>query len=190
MLVSGTDKNDPWLFEQVWFLFLLGVSACDISEALRQFRELKSFSPTVLAPQDRLDMPLKTHTMKTPIFRSTLGAQTKRSALAPNITQAHSTQVPDEITSSDINESPKNFHSPQFQQHALDHVTRHLNDHTPHHTATNSFPPHRMVTSQDRAYDQGKKGYAFESYFRDRKFNGASQQSIGNLIRDFEICAV
>lgn len=40
------------------------------------------------------------------------------------------------------------------------------------------------------SFDQVKKGYSVESYFRDRKFTGASGQSIDNLIRDYEIFAV
>ncbi len=84
VLVSDTDKNDPRLFEQVGFLFFLGASVRGISEALRQFLEVWSSSPTAFATQDRHDMLLKAHKMTTPIFRNTFGAQRKHSALAPN----------------------------------------------------------------------------------------------------------
>ena len=35
----------------------------------------------------------------------------------------------------------------------------------------------------------GQEGYALESHFRDLKFTGAPEQSVNNLVRDFEICA-
>lgn len=37
---------------------------------------------------------------------------------------------------------------------------------------------------------QGKKGYAVESYFKDKKFTGAPNEAVNNLIRDLHICAV
>ena len=48
---------------------------------------------------------------------------------------------------------------------------------------------HRQNTIADSAYIQSKKEYAVETYFRDLKFTGAPEQSLDNLIRDFEICA-
>ena len=41
----------------------------------------------------------------------------------------------------------------------------------------------------DTAYNQSKKGYAVHSYFKDRQFTGAPEQSIDTLLRDYEICA-
>ncbi len=38
-------------------------------------------------------------------------------------------------------------------------------------------------------YIQSKKGYDVESYFRNRKYSGAPEQSANDLVRDFEICA-
>ena len=37
--------------------------------------------------------------------------------------------------------------------------------------------------------NQSKKGYAVHSYFKDRQFTGAPEQSVDVLLRDFEICA-
>ena len=45
------------------------------------------------------------------------------------------------------------------------------------------------ASMQDFAQLQSKKGSAVEFYFKGRKFTGAPEQSINNLIRDFEICA-
>ncbi len=53
--------------------------------------------------------------MTTPIFRDILGAQTERSAKAPNKVHAHCTQVPDEITPSNLYGSTKNAQQRQFQ---------------------------------------------------------------------------
>ena len=41
----------------------------------------------------------------------------------------------------------------------------------------------------DTGYNQSKKGYAVHSYFKDRQFTGAPEQSIDTLLRDYEICA-
>ena len=41
----------------------------------------------------------------------------------------------------------------------------------------------------DTAYNQSKKGYAVHSYFKDRQFTGAPEQSVDTLLRDYEICA-
>ncbi len=47
-----------------------------------------------------------------------------------------------------------------------------------------------MNSATEAASIRRKKGYAVESYFRDRRFSGAPEQSIDNLIREIEICAV
>ena len=44
-------------------------------------------------------------------------------------------------------------------------------------------------SGSDTVQSLSKKGFAVEAYFRDRKFSGASEQLIDNLICDFEICA-
>ena len=46
----------------------------------------------------------------------------------------------------------------------------------------------RRGTNIERSNSQGQKGSAVESYFRDKKFSDAPEQSMNNLIRDYEIC--
>ena len=41
----------------------------------------------------------------------------------------------------------------------------------------------------DNAFSRNKKAQAVVSYFRDRSFRGSPEQSLNNLIRDYEICA-
>ena len=49
----------------------------------------------------------------------------------------------------------------------------------------------RAISSSrpEDGYIQSKKGNAVDSYFKDRRFSGAPEQSVDNLIRDYEICA-
>ena len=51
-------------------------------------------------------------------------------------------------------------------------------------------PTLRGTTSArfDDGYVHGKKGGTVDSYFKDRRFSGAPEQSVDNLIRDYEIC--
>ena len=56
--------------------------------------------------------------------------------------------------------------------------------------STQNASQYRSRLNQDAWLNQGKKGYAVEAYFRDRKFTGAPDQSIENTIPDFEICEV
>ena len=47
----------------------------------------------------------------------------------------------------------------------------------------------RSGTTIEQLNSQGKKGTAVESYFCDKKFSGAPEQSLNNFIGDFEIRA-
>ena len=50
--------------------------------------------------------------------------------------------------------------------------------------------PRNLTHSQKNEDNfQGKKQYAVESYFRDRKFMEACEQLFNNLIHDFKVCA-
>ncbi len=46
----------------------------------------------------------------------------------------------------------------------------------------------RMNSADQSASIQSNKWFAIERFFRDRRFSRAPEQSIDNLIRDFEIC--
>ena len=65
------------------------------------------------------------------------------------------------------------------------------NDVRPHHDDSFRGPVAQAtgLTNVDTACNQIKKRYAVHSYFKDRQFTGAHEQSIDILLRDYEICA-
>ena len=78
--------------------------------------------------------------------------------------------------------SPLNVYTPNYLARAEEQreLSHRIND-------NNS---HERFSFQDPACIQSKKGYTFESYFKDKNFTGQLTQSIDNLIRDFHICSV
>ena len=158
-------KEDPRIAEQVWFLLFFGASTDEISKVFREYRETK----------------------KTPrlSFRTGTKDRSQKSAIAqlpksPPRPYASNTQVVER------NIVPTSYGIAQANYSRISQERNHGN----HQDVTGQIQQERSSSSQDRASVQGKKGHALESYFRDMKFTGAPEQSVNNLIRDFEICAV
>ena len=68
------------------------------------------------------------------------------------------------------------------------------NDHSraqaPHSQSFRGSVAHATASGRtDEGYSHSKKGNAVDSYFKDRRFSGSPEQSVDNLIRDYEICA-
>ena len=69
------------------------------------------------------------------------------------------------------------------RRNVISDVRAYNDDPVRHHVA-----PATRQSNVDTAYHQSKKGYAVHSYFKNRQFTGAPEQSVDTLLRDYEIC--
>ena len=167
-----TDKSNSRIFEQVWFLLFLCAQAQNIPELLNSYRE-KRTRPTGTLYQPSADAsPLQYSITKSGQEIRSIGNDSNalgynnynpRNNLTPPPHPFQDSILPHDMTKTE----PKNRHSEIIPR-----------THDP------------IKSTEGSPFDQGKKGHAVESYFRDRKFTGAPDQSIDNLIRDYEICAI
>ena len=181
------EREDPRLAEQVWFLLFLGASPSAVTEMLSQSREFRTLpsSPSansfgkdnysqvrpkpsnmygnLRCPQRELYQPSGSPRTNQNLFPVTPTKSYGLEQKLPSVNNDGQSNVPNNNRLSNSN------------QQQDDRAT------------TSQVRTHH---SSDFSYVQSKKGRAVESYFRDRKFTGAPEQSINNLIRDFEVCAV
>ena len=163
-------RQDTRIREQVWYLLFIGAPPFEVSELLSRFNETK---PTSSVPSNALSVNDPFRNLRS----QPEAAQVRQSAnaqlpVAGNVIGSH---IKVDNGCSQVHRlGTAQAGSHRAQQEAPNHQQ----------DVCNRESHLRMPSSHDIAVMQGKKGYAVEAYFRDRKFPGAPEQSVDNLIRD------
>ena len=170
------DRQDTRIREQVWYLLFIGAPPFEVSELLRRFKVAK---PTSSVPSNASSVndPFR-HLRPRPE-----AAQVRQGANVQLPIAGNAIRCPINM---DIDCSKVHRHGTAQAESLPTHqeIPSHQQD------VRNREPHSRTPSSHDAALMQVKKGYAVESYFRDRKFTGAPEQSVDDIIRDYEICAI
>lgn len=189
VFISEEEASDTDLYELIWFVRIRGAPAHDVRFMLDKYQSERDNAQASLAtPRREIENPILRNTPVPPQEQRTI-IQDPRSAYIPiensTGTNARLETQPtlniqaSRIQSNDVRVNPNTGYimsssGSSFPQGTQSNVPTHLRG---------------SNTSPDPNYIQSKKGHAVESYFRDSKFNGSPEQSIENLIRDFQICA-
>jgi len=189
VFTSEEEASDTDLYELIWFVRIRGAPAHDVRFMLDKYQSERDNAQASLAtPRREIENPILRNTPVPPQEQRTI-IQDPRSAYIPiensTGTNARLETQPtlniqaSRIQSNDVRVNPNTGYimsssGSSFSQGTQSNVPTHLRG---------------SNTSPDPNYIQSKKGHAVESYFRDSKFNGSPEQSIENLISDFQICA-
>ena len=163
------------MIKLIWFLLWTGAAATDVSASIKKRREnMVSSSPNIC--QTRFDRG-EVHQKRTETVQVGQDARNLKPVFSA---AAHNTNCPP--AHSPLN--PINNHTAAISDRRYMHNGNPIQFDIPNNTCQH------QNSSSDQVHSQSKKGYVVEAYFRDRKFSGEPEQSINNVIRDFEICAV
>ena len=188
VVMTDDERGDPRLAEQVWFLLFLRAPPVSISETLTKIRDLRTNISVQSVQSERKG---NSHHSNANSFRNVTSRQDDRKISSEQYEAAQN--VPSDPK---IPLAPQ-FSSEHFQNNCLDpnnleHNLR-LNENS---NLNRNRPPQnsnchngRTSPADDASFAQSKKGLAVESYFRNKRFTGAPEQAIDNLIPDYEICA-
>jgi len=182
---QGTSRLD----EQIWFLLFIGAPASDIASNLITFNKMKkdanalSFQPI---KQEKFKEGQEVEQNRNISYVAP--QDVRRKFETPRQFGQNACRL-QEVDSQVESNSPVRYNS-TYRPEMAESIPRYNEPRTspdnPHRAPLHHV---RNEPNPDAAYSQSKKGQAVESYFRDRRFTGAPEQSVDNLIRDFEICA-
>lgn len=159
VLLSNGDREDPRLFEHIWFLLFLGAAPDAIAENLLAFRDSRcSRSQSIILSDNKETVK---H-LRTQWNKQIPSMQNVRPP--PYVREGVSTPPPEYLPI-----------------HAAKALEKYIDKSIQHHRMSKPTP--------DRTFSHHKKAQAVVSYLRDRLFNKSLEQSINNLVADYEICA-
>ena len=157
--LSNDDREDPRLFEHIWFLLFLGAAPEAIAENLRTLRNSRGSRSHSINLSDNKETMTHLHTQWNKQVPSIQNIR------EPPYVREDTSTTPIHQLPTLIAKAPKECIDKSIQ----------------HPIMSNRTPC--------PAFYHSKKAQAVVSYFRDRLFNRSQEQSINNLIRDYEICA-
>ena len=155
--LSNDDREDPRLIEHIWFLSLLDAASEAIAENLRTLRNSLGSRSHSINLSDNKET--MTHLL------------TQWNKQVPSIQKIRTPSNVREGTSTPpIHQLPT-----QVAKAPEEYIDKSIQD------------PRMSNRTPDPAFSHSKKAQAVVAYFRDRLFNGSPEQSINNLLRDYEI---
>ena len=176
--LTSEEQDNERLFEQIWFLKLLGATDGQVQSALSSLRQnstaraaLKFHRPTELGDNSFSRM------------RSQSAPVRSDSNPAPALTSTQHRTIDNFDQTRPVETQPSNATFARIEEaQTLGRGALQLDERSQDPRRAHSLPVNHEIS-------QSKKGQAVETYFKDRRFRGATEQSVNNLIRDFEICA-
>ena len=159
-----------------------------IEDVFSKYRRLKEKFNVTSSVDDQRDPNNSRSSVPTPPSET---SKTDPVAVNPLVEGARAQRIQDaraRIPSYNFNQERSQFNTPQLNVYTPSYAERVPTQEPPRRSQY--VNEHGTRISQDIGYIQSKRGSALEYYFKDRKFIGAPEQSVDNLIRDFEICSV
>ena len=193
--LSQRELKNNGLKEQLWFLLFFGAEVKEIEDLRAEHKRQQADIRALQSPEYSLDRENSRSSGITPPSGKDVPSLVKRSAIqiddpqTPGARAQNTQDARSGPTSGGIN----------VGKHHETHPTHNL--YTSSYTAQAEMPlnhsrrsylenVHDRSTHADPLHVQGKKGYAVETYFKEKKFTGAPSQAVENLIRDFHTCAI